>query len=73
MLGDSLVVCESRSQLMRRLLLETPGLNSVKAHDVIGRDCVAVATNQQGLIYYSTAYDIRRLLPPAKSPSPSAQ
>ena len=69
--GDSLVVCESRSLLMRRLLLEAPGLNSVTADDVIGRDCVAVATNKDGLIYYSTVYEIRRLLPPAESPSPS--
>lgn len=72
-LGDSLVVCETRSQLMRRLALETPALDGVTAEDTIERDCGEVATSPDGLIYYSTVYEIRRLLPPAESPSPPPQ
>jgi glucose/arabinose dehydrogenase len=72
-LGDSLILCESRSQLMRRLVLEPPGLDQVTAEDAIGRDCGQVATSHDGLIYYSTVYDIRRLVPPAESPSPPPQ
>ena len=66
-LGDSLIVCESRSQLMRRLALETPALDRVTAEDTIERDCGEVATNEDGLIYFSTVYDIRRLVPPPES------
>jgi len=70
-LGDSLVVCEARSQLMRRLLLESPAFERVTAADAIERECAEVATSQDGLIYYSTVYEIRRLVPPAESPSAS--
>ena len=73
MLGDSLVVCETRPQLMRRLVLEAPGFDRVTDNDVIGRDCMEVAIGADGFIYYSTAYEIRRLRPPRESPSPSRQ
>jgi len=70
-LGDSLVVCESRPQLLRRLALEAPSFERVTADDVIARDCSEVATNPAGVLYYSTQYEIRRLVPPVASPSPS--
>ena len=71
MLGDSLVICEARPQSMRRLVLEVPSLDRVTGDDEIARDCWQIATSPDGLIYYSNVYEIRRLLPPPESPSPS--
>lgn len=63
-LGDSLVVCESGTQLLRRLVLTPPNLNQVSADDVISRDCrLDVAIGPDGLIYYSNQTEIRRLIP----------
>jgi len=71
-LGDSLVVCEARTQLLRRLVLAPPNLDKITANDVIARDCwLDVTVGPDGLIYYANLTEIRRLLPPAPSPSPS--
>lgn len=71
-LGGSLIICEGAPQVMRRLVLEEPGLDRVTSNDVIAQDCSEVATSPEGLIYYSTVYEIRRLIPPAPSPSPES-
>jgi glucose/arabinose dehydrogenase len=69
-LGDSLVVCESGTQLLRRLVLSPPNLNQVSADDVISRDCrLDVAIGPDGLIYYSNQTEIRRLVPPLPTSS----
>jgi glucose/arabinose dehydrogenase len=68
-LGDSLIICEIDT-LMRRLVLAPPNFDSVTANDVIQQNgCFAIAASQDGIIYYGTTYEIRRLLPPAETPS----
>jgi len=63
-LGDSLVVCESGTQLLRRLVLTSPNLDQVTGNDVISRDCwLDIAIGPDGLIYYSNQTEIRRLMP----------
>jgi len=70
-LGDSLVVCESTTQLLRRLVLAAPGFDRVTANDVVASDCwLDVAVGPDGLIYYSNLTEIRRLIP---SPPTSSQ
>jgi hypothetical protein len=74
MLGDSLVICESRTQLMRRLIVAGPSFDQVTGDDVIARDCwLDVTANSDGLIYFANLTEIRRLIPPPVSPSPSPQ
>lgn len=71
MLGDSMVVCESRTQLLRRIVLTPPGFDAATANDVIAKDCwLDVITGPDGLIYYSNLTEIRKLVPPAPSASP---
>jgi len=70
-LGDSLVVCEHSTQVMRRLA-PPPTLELVTANDVIQRDCgLDVTVGPDGKIYYGNTYEIRRLIPPPTTPSPS--
>jgi len=69
MLGDSLVFCEARPQLIRTLTLEAPSFERATGGDVIGRDCWDVTISPDGLIYYGSTYDIRRLVHSGLSPS----
>ena len=72
-LGDSLVYCEARTQLLRRLVLATPRFDSITANDIIARDCwLDVTVGPDGLIYYANLTEIKRLIPPTPAPaSPS--
>ena len=64
LLGDSLLVCESETKLMRRLTLSGPDLGQVMADDVIAEDCqLDIAVSPDGIIYYSNEGEIRRLVP----------
>jgi len=64
-LGDGLLVCESQTGLMRRLVLSPPNYNQVTANDVVVEDCQAdVAVAPDGTIYYSNKVEIKRLNPP---------
>ena len=70
-LGDSLVVCEIGTRLVRRLVLVPPNFDSVTANDIIQQDCwSAVAVSPDGIIYYGNNYEVRRLLPPPETTSP---
>jgi glucose/arabinose dehydrogenase len=71
MLADSLVICEGGPRSLRRLVLASPGLDQVTEDDEIAQDCYAVSTSPDGIIYYSNVYEIRRLMPPAETASPS--
>jgi glucose/arabinose dehydrogenase len=63
-LGDSLLVCESETKLMRRLVLNGPELDQVTVDDVVVDDCqFDIALSPDGIIYYSNAEEIRRLVP----------
>lgn len=63
-LGDSLLVCESETKLLRRLVLSGPELNQVTADDVVVEDCqFDIAVSPDGIIYYSNKEEIRRLVP----------
>jgi len=71
-LGDSLVVCESGTQLLRRLVLAPPNFDKISANDVIAKNCwLDVTVGPDGLVYYANLTEIRRLIPPPESPSPS--
>ena len=69
LLGDSLLVCESDSQLMRRLVLTGSNFDQVAADEegadnVVVEDCmVDIATSPDGIVYYSNETEIRRLVP----------
>ncbi len=65
-LGESLLICESVTQFMRRLTPAGPDFSQIVADDVVTRDCrLDIAVNPDGIVYYSTLTEIRRLLPPA--------
>ncbi|TMB65891.1 MAG: PQQ-dependent sugar dehydrogenase [Chloroflexi bacterium] len=71
-LGDSLVVCESGTQLLRRLVLAPPNFDKITANDVIAKNCwLDVTVGPDGLVYYANLTEIRRLPRPPESPSPS--
>ena len=64
LMGDSLLVCEGVPKLMRRLVLSEPSLDQVTNDDVVVKDCeLDIAVSPDGLIYYSTDTEIRRLIP----------
>jgi glucose/arabinose dehydrogenase len=64
LMGDSLLVCESETNYMRRLLLSGTDLDQVTDDDVVVKDCeMDIAVSPDGLIYYSTDTEIRRLIP----------
>lgn len=69
LLGDSLLVCESETRLLRRLVLSGPELDQVTDDAVIVEDCrFDIAVSPDGIIYYSNEEEIRRLVPEATSP-----
>lgn len=64
LLGDSLLVCESETKLMRRLVLSGANFDQVTEDDVILEDCdMDIATSPDGIVYYSNKTEIRRLVP----------
>jgi glucose/arabinose dehydrogenase len=64
LLGDSLLVCESETNILRRLVLGGPEQDPVTADDVVADDCqFDVAAGPDGVIYYSNENEIRRLAP----------
>ncbi len=63
-LGDGLLVCEFLTNFMRRLQLAGPGKDQVTDDSVVVEDCaVALASDNNGVIYYSFGTEIRRLVP----------
>ncbi len=74
LLGDALLVCESETELMRRLVLTGSNFDQVADDDVDGDDVVAkdcdmdIATGPDGIVYYSNEKEIRRLVPQDTSP-----
>ena len=64
LLGDSLLVCESETRLMRRLVLSEANFDQVTEDDVVLEDCdMDIAISPDGIIYYSNETEIRRLVP----------
>lgn len=62
-LGDSLLVCESQTGLLRRLLLNA-ALDAVTEDDVVAEDCgLDITVSPDGIAYYSNSIEIRRLVP----------
>jgi aldose sugar dehydrogenase len=72
-LGDGLLVCESATQELRRLVLPAPNFDQITANDIVARDCwLDVTVSPDGFVYYANLTEIRRLIPPPpESPSPS--
>ena len=69
LLGDSLLVCETETALMRRLVLSGASLDQVESNDVVVRDCVRdIAVSPDGIVYYSNKEGIRRLDPVESEP-----
>jgi hypothetical protein len=68
-LGDSLLVCESETTLLRRLVLSGPELDRVTADDVVVKDCqFNVAVIPDAIVYCSKEDEIRRLIPQSTGP-----
>ena len=64
LLGDSLLVCESATKLMRRLTLSGAKLDQVLSDEVVVKDCAMdIAVSPDGIVYYSNEEGIRRLVP----------
>jgi glucose/arabinose dehydrogenase len=64
LMGDSLLVCESETNYMRRLLLSGTDLDQVTDDDVVVKDCdMDIAISPDGIVYYSNEGEIRRLVP----------
>jgi aldose sugar dehydrogenase len=71
-LGDGVLVCESNTGLLRRLVLAPPEFDTVSADDVIADDCYYdVDVGPDGIIYYTNLNEVRRLIPPEPSASAS--
>ncbi len=64
LMGDSLLVCESETNYMRRLLLSGTDLDQITDDDVVVKDCdMDIAISPDGIVYYSNEQEIRRLIP----------
>ena len=64
LLGDSLVVCEEFSEVMRRLVLTGANKDQVTEDDVVVQGCkLDIAVSPDGIIYYSNFTEIRKLVP----------
>ncbi len=69
LLSDALLVCESLTGLMRRLVLTGSDFDQVAADEggvdnIVVKDCDRdIATSPDGIIYYSNETEIRRLVP----------
>jgi glucose/arabinose dehydrogenase len=62
--GDALLVCESETKLMRRLVLSGANFDLVAEDDVVLNNCDGdIATSPDGIVYYSNQTEIRRLIP----------
>ncbi len=69
LLGDSLLVCESETRLMRRLTLSGDNLDQVLSDDVVVEDCkLDIAVSPDGIVYYGNDTEIRRLVPLETTP-----
>jgi glucose/arabinose dehydrogenase len=61
---NSLLVCERKTNLMRRLVLDGAENDRVVEDDVVVEDCTLdIAISPDGTIYYSNEREIRRLNP----------
>ncbi len=68
LLGDSLLVCERGTKLLRRLTLSGASQDQVTADDVVVKDCqLDIAISPDGTVYYSNEKEIRRLVPQSGS------
>src|SRR5438093_6010015 len=64
LIGDSLLICELGTGILRRLALGGPEFAQVERDDVVVKDCAqTVAVSPDGLIYYANRTEIRRLDP----------
>jgi glucose/arabinose dehydrogenase len=72
LLGDSLLVCESDTELMRRLILSGANLDQVTEvaadeevdDNVVVEDCqMDITVSPEGIVYYSNETEIRQLVP----------
>jgi len=71
-LGDSLLLCEASTKLMKRLVLGAAEFSQVTSEDTVAYDCGrALAVSSDGTVYYSNDSQVRRLVP-AKAQASSA-
>jgi len=63
LLGDSLLVCEEDTKLMRRLVLSGPNFDQAGDDGVVIEDCqMDITVDPDGTVYYSNEKEIRRLV-----------
>ncbi len=59
-----MLVCESETELIRRLVLSGANFDQVAEDDVLLKNCDGdIATSPDGIVYYSNQTEIRRLIP----------
>ena len=64
LLSDAVLICESQTKFMRRLVLTGSSFDQVTDDDVIADDCqMDIAASPGGIVYYSNETEIRRLVP----------
>jgi len=69
-LGDGLLVCETGTGLLHRVVLGGPEGDQVSANDILVKDCKRdITVSPAGIIYYSNDTEIRRLPPPTPATS----
>lgn len=69
-LEGSLLVCESTTMLLRALVLEGPQQDTVASDEAIAGDCFfTVAASPDGVIYYGTQTQLKRIPPPEAGPA----
>ena len=61
-LGDSPLVCEEATRYMRRLVLSANQTKTTSDDVVVGDCSLDIATSPDGVIYYSNATEIRKLV-----------
>ena len=63
-LGDALLTCEWNTGRMRRLVLGGPAQDKVLDDSIVVEDCqLDITTDRNGIVYYSNAREILRLVP----------
>jgi glucose/arabinose dehydrogenase len=63
-IGDALLYCEWNTGFMRRLVLAGPGQDRVVDDSIVVEDChLDITTDSEGIVYYSSFWEIRRLVP----------
>jgi len=64
LIGDALLICEGLTNVLRRIVIAGTNMEQDLADDAVVKDCLFdVTVSPDGIVYYSNAKEIRRLIP----------